>query len=137
MFPIVPSGTLVPRYDVPNGKSQWGSQRIRSTLEQRKASTRSLMNLSTAIFVIARPSMKRSSGWDAVVHLGADMRVIESIEDPVKKLEINDVGTFNLLQAMHERHYGLIVNASTGDEKCGLLGGANGPVRLSLIDKIL
>lgn len=72
------------------------------------------MNLSTVIFVIARPSMKRSSGRDAVVPLGADTRVIESIEDPVKKLEINVVGTFNLLQAMRERHYGRIVNASTG-----------------------
>jgi UDP-glucose 4-epimerase len=49
--------------------------------------------------------------------------VIESIEDPAKNFEINVAGTFNVLQAMRERHIGRLVNASTGGTFIGKVDG--------------
>ena len=38
-------------------------------------------------------------GQDAVVHLAADTRVMDSIEDPAHNFDNNVIGTFNLLQS--------------------------------------
>ena len=53
-------------------------------------------------------------GQDAVVHLAADTRVIDSIEDPANNFDTNVVGTFNLLEACRELGVPRIVAASTG-----------------------
>ncbi|QZY28155.1 NAD-dependent epimerase/dehydratase family protein [Nocardioides coralli] len=53
-------------------------------------------------------------GQDAVVHLAADTRVMDSIEDPAHNFENNVVGTFNLLELCRELGVGRIVAASTG-----------------------
>lgn len=53
-------------------------------------------------------------GVDAVVHLAADTRVMDSIADPTHNFETNVVGTFKLLEAMRGAGVGRIVNASTG-----------------------
>jgi len=54
------------------------------------------------------------AGQDAVVHLAADTRVMDSIEDPAHNFDNNVIGTFNLLQACREHGVGRVVAASTG-----------------------
>jgi UDP-glucose 4-epimerase len=54
------------------------------------------------------------SGQDAVVHLAADTRVIDSIDQPMFNFDVNVIGTLNLLEAMRRHNVGLLVNASTG-----------------------
>lgn len=54
------------------------------------------------------------SGQDAVVHLAADTRVMDSIEDPAHNFENNVVGSFNLLQACRDLGTSRVVAASTG-----------------------
>jgi len=73
-------------------------------------------------------------GVDAVVHLAADTRVIESIEDPSKNFEINVIGAFNLLQAMREQRIGRLVNASTGG---AIIGKVDGPVHEEMVARPL
>jgi len=53
-------------------------------------------------------------GQDAVVHLAADTRVMDSIENPAHNFENNVIGTFNLLEACRELGVNRIVAASTG-----------------------
>jgi len=53
-------------------------------------------------------------GQEAVVHLAADTRVMDSIENPVHNFENNVIGTFNLLELSRELGVGRIVAASTG-----------------------
>lgn len=54
------------------------------------------------------------TGIDAVVHLAADTRVMDSIENPVRNFESNVIGSFTLLQGMREAGVKRIVAASTG-----------------------
>jgi UDP-glucose 4-epimerase len=53
-------------------------------------------------------------GQDAVVHLAADTRVMDSIENPAHNFENNVVGTFNLLEECRGLGVDRIVAASTG-----------------------
>lgn len=62
---------------------------------------------------------------DTVVHLAADTRVMDSIEDPARNFDVNVVGTFRLLAAMREMGTARLVNASTGG---AILGEAPPPV---------
>lgn len=64
-------------------------------------------------------------GADAVVHLAADTRVIDSLHDPENNFRRNVVGTFKLLTAMREAGVGRLVNASTGG---AILGEAEPPI---------
>jgi UDP-glucose 4-epimerase len=64
-------------------------------------------------------------GQDAVVHLAADTRVIESIADPAHNFESNVVGTFNLLELCRELGVNRLVAASTGG---AILGDVEPPV---------
>ncbi|MGH3317676.1 MAG: NAD-dependent epimerase/dehydratase family protein [Nocardioidaceae bacterium] len=64
-------------------------------------------------------------GQDAVVHLAADTRVIESIADPVHNFESNVVGSFNLLELCRELGVNRVVAASTGG---AILGDVEPPV---------
>ncbi|WP_289018896.1 NAD-dependent epimerase/dehydratase family protein [Desulfobacter postgatei] len=64
-------------------------------------------------------------GMDAVVHLAADTRVLDSIADPVKNFDVNVVGTLNVLNAVRENKVPLLVNASTGG---AILGEVPSPV---------
>lgn len=65
------------------------------------------------------------AGMDAVIHLAADTRVIDSIEKPFKNFTINVTGTLNLLMAMREAGVQTIINASTGG---AILGEVPPPV---------
>jgi UDP-glucose 4-epimerase len=64
-------------------------------------------------------------GQDAVVHLAADTRVMDSIDDPAHNFENNVVGTFNLLEVCRELGVGRVVAASTGG---AILGDVEPPV---------
>jgi len=71
-------------------------------------------------------------GVDAVVHLAADTRVIESIEDPVKNFEVNVIGSFNLLQGMRARGIRRLINASTGG---AIIGEVEPPVHEEMVPR--
>lgn len=73
-------------------------------------------------------------GQDAIVHLAADTRVMDSIEDPRFNFENNVVATFNLLQVAREAGVGRIVNASTGG---AILGEAPAPVHEEMVARPL
>ncbi|TYL51605.1 NAD-dependent epimerase/dehydratase family protein [Nocardioides sp. BGMRC 2183] len=64
-------------------------------------------------------------GQDVVVHLAADTRVMDSIENPAHNFENNVLGTFNLLQAARAAGVRRIVAASTGG---AILGDVQPPV---------
>jgi UDP-glucose 4-epimerase len=64
-------------------------------------------------------------GMDAVVHLAADTRVIESIANPGLNFDINVVGSLNLLEAMRVKGIKRLINASTGG---AILGDAVPPI---------
>ncbi len=65
------------------------------------------------------------TGQDAVVHLAADTRVMDSIEDPTHNFDNNVVGTFTLLNACRELGVSRVVAASTGG---AILGEVEPPV---------
>src|SRR5215831_13638837 len=67
---------------------------------------------------------------DAVVHLAADTRVIDSIANPVFNLDVNVIGTVNLLEAMRARGIKRLVSASTGG---AIIGKAEGPVHEKMV----
>ena len=69
-------------------------------------------------------------GIDAVVHLAADSRVMDSIEDPQFNFDVNVVGTFNILTAMKKAGVRRIVNASTGG---AILGEVEPPVNEDMV----
>ncbi len=70
------------------------------------------------------------AGADAVIHLAADTRVIDSIADPVFNFEVNVVGTFRLMEAMRARGITRLVNASTGG---AIIGAAEPPVHEGMV----
>ncbi|WP_310620112.1 NAD-dependent epimerase/dehydratase family protein [Flexibacterium corallicola] len=53
-------------------------------------------------------------GVDAVVHLAADTRVIDSIKNPTYNFEVNVKGTLNILEAMRKNGVSQLINSSTG-----------------------
>jgi len=68
-------------------------------------------------------------GQDAVVHLAADTRVMDSIENPQHNFETNVVASFQLLQIAREYGIDRIINASTGG---AIIGDASSPVDESM-----
>jgi UDP-glucose 4-epimerase len=64
-------------------------------------------------------------GAAAVVHLAADTRVLQSIADPLFNMQVNVVGTLNLLERMRELEIKRLVNASTGG---AIIGEVQPPV---------
>jgi UDP-glucose 4-epimerase len=73
-------------------------------------------------------------GVDAVVHLAADTRVIESIGNPTYNFEVNVQGGLNLLEAMRARGVRRLVNASTGG---AIIGEAAPPVHEEMVARPL
>ncbi len=73
-------------------------------------------------------------GIDAVIHLAADTRVIDSIEDPLHNFDVNVVGSFRLLQAMRARGVPRLINASTGG---AIIGDVPPPVHEGLLPRPL
>ena len=75
--------------------------------------------------------MKRVS---AVIHLAADTRVIDSIDNPDFNFEVNVVGTYNLLCAARAASVEHFVFASTGG---AIVGEAVPPVHEAMVPKPL
>lgn len=67
---------------------------------------------------------------DVVVHLAADTRVIDSIENPRYNLEVNVLGTYNVLSLAREYGVSRVVNASTGG---AILGDVAPPVHERMV----
>lgn len=67
---------------------------------------------------------------DAVVHLAADTRVMDSIENPVHNFRTNVEGTFQLLNLAHQAGVKSIINASTGG---AILGEVPPPVHEEMV----
>lgn len=74
------------------------------------------------------------SGTDVVVHLAADTRVMDSIENPEFNFDNNVIGTFELLMAMRDCGVNRIVNASTGG---AILGEVTPPVHEDMVPRPL
>jgi UDP-glucose 4-epimerase len=74
------------------------------------------------------------SGVDAVIHLAADTRVMDSIENPVKNFESNVIGSFTVLQGMRKAGVKRIVAASTGG---AILGEVPCPVHEEIMPRPL
>ncbi len=70
------------------------------------------------------------AGIDAVIHLAADTRVIDSIEAPALNFDVNVVGSFRLLEAMRAAGVSRLINASTGG---AILGEATPPVNEAMV----
>jgi UDP-glucose 4-epimerase len=73
-------------------------------------------------------------GVDAVIHLAADTRVMDSIENPVKNFESNVIGSFTVLQGMREAGVKRIVAATTGG---AILGEVPCPVHEEIMPRPL
>lgn len=69
-------------------------------------------------------------GVDAVIHLAADTRVIDSIADPAFNFDVNVVGSFRLLEAMRAAGVHRLINASTGG---AIIGEADPPVHEGMV----
>lgn len=69
-------------------------------------------------------------GQDVVVHLAADTRVMDSIENPDYNFDVNVIGSFRLLQACRKHGVGRIIAASTGG---AILGEAPAPVHEGMV----
>ena len=71
-------------------------------------------------------------GADAVIHLAAHTRVIESVTDPVLNFKVNTIGTFNVLEAMRNNSVNIFVGASTGG---AILGEVPPPINEEIAAK--
>jgi UDP-glucose 4-epimerase len=69
-------------------------------------------------------------GVDAVVHLAADTRVMDSIDNPAHNFDNNVVGTFTLLERCRELGVRRVVAASTGG---AILGDVPPPVHEEMV----
>lgn len=69
-------------------------------------------------------------GVEAVIHLAADTRVIDSIADPAFNFDVNVIGSFRLIEAMRARGITRLVNASTGG---AIIGSAEPPVHEAMV----
>jgi UDP-glucose 4-epimerase len=73
-------------------------------------------------------------GMDAVIHLAADTRVMDSIADPAFNFSVNVEGGFNLLEAMRKHGVMRLVNASTGG---AIIGEATPPMHEEMVPRPL
>ena len=73
-------------------------------------------------------------GMDAVVHLAADTRVLDSIGDPRLNFEVNVQGSLNLLEAMRQGGVKRIVSASTGG---AIIGDVEPPMHEGMVPRPL
>jgi UDP-glucose 4-epimerase len=71
-------------------------------------------------------------GVDAIIHLAADTRVLDSIENPDLNFQVNVVGTYGLLSAARDHGIERFVMASTGG---AIVGDVKPPVREDMVPK--
>jgi UDP-glucose 4-epimerase len=73
---------------------------------------------------------RAAAGCDTIIHLAANTRVIESIEDPTLNFEVNVRGTFNVLMGARNVGVRRVVMASTGG---AILGDVEPPVHEGMV----
>ncbi len=73
-------------------------------------------------------------GHDAIIHLAADTRVMDSIENPAFNFDVNVNGTFQLMEAARQAGIENIVAASTGG---AIIGEADPPVHEEMVPQPL
>ncbi|MEQ8594812.1 MAG: NAD-dependent epimerase/dehydratase family protein [Parvibaculum sp.] len=73
-------------------------------------------------------------GQEVVVHLAADTRVMDSIENPVFNFEVNAVGSLKLLEACRKLNTPRVIAASTGG---AIIGEAEPPVHENMVARPL
>ncbi len=73
---------------------------------------------------------KACKGIDAVVHLAAHTRVVESLSDPQLNFDINAAGTLNVLEACRNAGIPKMIFASTGG---AILGEQEPPVHEGMV----
>lgn len=73
-------------------------------------------------------------GHDAVIHLAADTRVMDSIEDPSFNFDVNVIGTFQVMEAARQAGVEKFVAASTGG---AIIGEAEPPVHEEMMPRPL
>jgi UDP-glucose 4-epimerase len=71
-------------------------------------------------------------GVSAIVHLAADTRVVESIDNPRHNFDVNVGGTFTLLEAARKASVDRFVFASTGG---AIIGHAEPPVHEGMVPR--
>lgn len=101
-----------------------------TVIDNESLGNRKHLDLDTVRFILGdlrnRDELRAAvEGQDVVIHLAADTRVIESIDNPAHNFESNVVGTFNLLELCRELGVSRIVAASTGG---AILGDVEPPV---------
>ncbi len=99
-----PSGAAMP--------ASWGGRYCRTDIRDQTAMAAAL------------------SGVDVVVHLAADTRVIDSINDPEQNFDVNVVGTFHVLSLARAAGVRRFINASTGG---AILGEVAPPVHEGMV----
>jgi UDP-glucose 4-epimerase len=77
-------------------------------------------------------ALQATKGADAVIHLGADTRVMESIGNPSHNFNTNVCGTFNLLRCARTQNVKHFIFASTGG---AILGNAVAPVHENMLPR--
>jgi UDP-glucose 4-epimerase len=75
---------------------------------------------------------KACKGIDAVVHLAAHTRVVESLSDPQLNFEVNAAGTLNVLEACRATGIQKMIFASTGG---AILGEQEPPVHEGMVPR--
>lgn len=104
-------------------------------LDNESVGSRQHVEIDTARFVIgdirdAAVVEEAVAATEAVIHLAADTRVIDSLEDPTKNFDINVAGTLVILESMRRHGKKRIVNASTGG---AILGDVPSPVHEQMV----
>ena len=72
-------------------------------------------------------------GHDAVVHLAAHTRVVESLKNPQKNFRVNSIGTFNVLEAARKNEVKKVVFASSN----AAVGEQTPPINEKMVPKPL
>ncbi len=100
-----------------------GGYRVRVLDNESTGQRRHLEGLEVEFFagdILDQAALQKAlAGVDAVVHLAADTRVVESVADPEHNFRVNVAGTFGLLQACRRLGVSRVVGASTGGAIAG------------------
>ncbi len=72
-----------------------------------------ILHIVIADILDASALINDSKGYDAIVHLAAHTRVLESIENPEKNIQVNIIGTLNVMQAARINNVKIFIFASS------------------------
>jgi UDP-glucose 4-epimerase len=85
----------------------------RLALDPKHTANSSLCELVVGDIMDAKLAMKASEGIDVIVHLAANTGVGPSVENPRRDMEVNVIGTFNMLEAARQNGVKRFIFASS------------------------